>query len=66
VTHGDVFVAERFGGWQEAALRALGRCFDGNSHSFGDDVLDVVNEELKAAVVGGENPALQVRGGRSQ
>lgn len=62
VTHGDVFVAERFGGWQEVALRALSRCFNDKNGGFSGDAFNVVNEELKAAATGGVDPALQVRG----
>ena len=60
VKHGDVFVAKRYGGWQEVVLRALGRCFDKKNGVFQSDALNAVNEEFKAAAASGVGPVLQV------
>lgn len=62
VTHGEVFIAERFGGWQEVALRALASAFDAKKGGFTPEVFGVVADAIKQAAEAGVDPALQVRG----
>eukprot|EP00195_Chlamydomonas_chlamydogama_P014672 CAMPEP_0202900896 /NCGR_PEP_ID=MMETSP1392-20130828/12094_1 /ASSEMBLY_ACC=CAM_ASM_000868 /TAXON_ID=225041 /ORGANISM="Chlamydomonas chlamydogama, Strain SAG 11-48b" /LENGTH=1103 /DNA_ID=CAMNT_0049587353 /DNA_START=121 /DNA_END=3432 /DNA_ORIENTATION=- len=53
VTHGDIFVAERFIGWQEKTLLALQTAFDPKTKTFSPDanakVLEAVKEDPAAA-----------------
>jgi hypothetical protein len=60
VTHGEVFVAERFGGWQEVALRALAGAYDAKKAAFSPEVYGAVQEAIKAAAEAGADPALEV------
>jgi len=47
VVHGDMFVAERFGGWQEGVLLALQGAFNKETKSFPPDVINRVVEAMK-------------------
>ena len=60
MTHGDVFVAERFGGWQEVVLGALAGAYDAKKRAFGPDAFDAVHGAVKAAAAGGGLAALEV------
>ena len=47
VTRADVYVALRYGGWQEAVLRALAAAFDAKSKTFPDAALQEVLQAVK-------------------
>ena len=49
VTHGAVFVAEQYLGWQEATLRALQGRFDAEKRGFADDVFVAVVDAVRAS-----------------
>jgi len=48
VTRADIYVAERFVGWQETTLRALARTFDAGTNTFAKDSLSEVMAAIKA------------------
>ena len=48
VTHGQVFVGERYIGWQEAVLLVLQRCYSGPSKGFSSNVMSEVLQAVKS------------------
>jgi leucyl-tRNA synthetase len=53
VTHGWVFVAEQFVGWQEAVLRALAPNFDPVTKKFSAEAVPAALEAVKVAAAAG-------------
>uniref|UniRef100_A0A383W6K7 leucine--tRNA ligase n=1 Tax=Tetradesmus obliquus TaxID=3088 RepID=A0A383W6K7_TETOB len=49
ITHGQVWVSERFVGWQEAVLHALQAKYDAAANSFAADTVPAVLDAVKAA-----------------
>ncbi|KAF8060524.1 leucine--tRNA ligase [Scenedesmus sp. PABB004] len=63
VTHGAVWVAERFVGWQEAVLRALQSQYDASARAFAPDAAAAVLEAVRGVagdVAGGEKALKQL------
>ena len=58
MTHASAFVAERFGGWQEVALRALASSYDAEKKAFAADAFGAAQAAVKAAADAGADPAL--------
>ena len=56
-------MSERFGGWQEVALRALAGAYDAQKAAFGPEANNAVQEAIKAAAANNVDPALAVSGG---
>ena len=54
VTRADVYVALRYGGWQEAVLRSLAAHFDANSKAFPAAALQDVLQAVKDSGTAGD------------
>lgn len=67
VVHADLFVAERWGGWQEAVLRALAPLFNAPAKAFPPEALDAALAAVQQHAAGSEEAAaesINVGGGR--
>ncbi len=54
----DVYVAERYGGWQEVALNSLKAQFNAASKGFGAEMKEVQNAVIEAVKASGTAGAL--------
>eukprot|EP00884_Botryococcus_braunii_P021860 jgi/Botrbrau1/8358/Bobra.0046s0019.1 len=56
MTRADIYVAEKFGGWQEVVLNKLAAEFSAESRSFPPSVFESVLQEVKASGLAGDLP----------
>ena len=62
VTHCDMYVAEQYGGWQEATLQYLGSRFNPDSRTFPSDTMAGVVPAVQQAGAGGGQPDKALKG----
>ena len=62
VTHCDMYVAEQYGGWQEATLQYLGLRFNPDSQTFPPDTMAGVVPAVQQAGAGGGQPDKALKG----